>query len=468
MKAIILAGGSGTRLWPLSRADYPKQFLKISGMPSLFQQTVQRLLGAVAPEDIVILTNADYQFHVRSDLLQLFGDPPPPSVVLEPCSRNTAPALALAAAFCLDRMRARLDEVLFIAPSDHVLDPPERFVQYLRRAQEIAGAGYVVTFGVTPRTPETGYGYIKTRAIPGCDYRAVEGFTEKPDPQTAQDYLRSGDYYWNSGMFAFQIGVLLDEFQRHAPAIFSGVQRGYEAALAEFAEMPNISIDYAVMERSDRLVTLPLDLDWNDVGSWDALVTLLARDEHGNMTLGDVLALDTRDSLILSEKRLIATIGLSDLLVVETGDALLIARRGAAQQVKHVVERLKQASRREADEHVTTYRPWGHYTVLERGERYVIKRLVVQPGERMSLQMHQHRSEHWVVVRGTALVKLGEVERLVHENESAYVPPTMHHRIANPGPGPLEIIEVQNGDYIGEDDIVRFDDAYGRALTNER
>lgn len=465
MKAIILAGGSGTRLWPLSRADYPKQFLKINGMPSLFQQTVQRLAGTVAPEDIVILTNADYQFHVRGDLLQLFGDPPPPSVVLEPCSRNTAPALALAAAFCRDRLGARLDEVLFVAPSDHVLDPPRRFAQYLQRAREIAGAGYIVTFGITPKSAETGYGYLKTRAIPGCDYRAVEGFTEKPDRQTAEQYLHSGDYCWNSGMFAFQIGVFLDELHRHAPLVSSCIRDGYARALGEFAAMPNVSIDYAVMERSDRLVTLPLDLEWNDVGSWDALLTLLARDEHGNMTLGDVLALDTRDSLILSDKRLIATIGLSEVLVVETGDALLIARRGAAQHVKHVVERLKQQGRREADEHVTTYRPWGHYTVLERGDRYTIKRLVVQPGERMSLQMHRHRSEHWVVVRGTALVKLGEVERLVHENESAYVPPTMHHRIANPGTVPLEIIEVQNGDYLGEDDIVRFDDAYGRAVS---
>jgi len=464
MKAVILAGGSGTRLWPLSRAAYPKQFLKLNGMPSLFQQTVQRLRRAVAPDDIVILTNAGYQFHVRSDLRQIFGEPAPPHVVLEPCSRNTAPALALAAAFCRDRLRARLDEVLFVAPSDHVLDPAERFAQHLHRAQQIAGAGYVVTFGVTPRSAETGYGYIKTRTVPGCDYRTVDGFTEKPDLQTARRFLESGDYYWNSGMFALQIGVLLDELQRHAPAVFSSIQQGYDHALAAFAAMPNISIDYAVMERSDHLVTLPLDLTWNDVGSWDALLSLLARDEHGNMTSGDVITLDTRDSLVLSEKRLIATIGLSDLLVVETGDALLIARRGAAQRVKHLVERLKQESRREADEHVTTYRPWGHYTVLERGDRYLIKRLVVQPGESMSLQMHQHRSEHWVVVRGTALVTLGEGERLVHENESAYVPPTMRHRIANPGTVPLEIIEVQNGNYIGEDDIVRFDDAYGRQV----
>lgn len=263
-------------------------------------------------------------------------------------------------------------------------------------------------------------------------------------------------------MFAFQTGVLMDELRCHAPEIHSVVEHGYEAALARFSSMPDISIDYAVMERSNRVVTLPLELYWNDVGAWDSFFAVMGKDEDGNLKLGDVIALDTKDTLVMSDKRLIATIGLSDLLVVETDDAILIARRGDTQKVKAVVEQLNRANRPEAIEHLTTYRPWGHYTVLGRGDRYQIKRVVVNPGEQLSLQMHHHRSEHWVIVRGTALVSVDGTEKCVHENESAYIPKSTRHRITNPGKVPLELIEVQNGEYVGEDDIVRFEDAYGR------
>lgn len=462
MKAIVLAGGQGTRLWPLSRRNYPKQFLKINGEASLLQDTVRRLLHAVTADDVVIMTSAEYQFHVRADLLQDLGPGVTDHLVLEPCIRNTGPALALGTAFCLDRLHCAPDEVLFVSPADHVIKPTARFADYMRRAAEIAGGGEIVTFGIKPTGPDTGYGYIKSGRPAGVDYFRVAQFTEKPDTATAHRYLDDGGYYWNSGMFAFQAKTLMEELARHAPAIHAIVREGYDHALAEFAKMPNISIDYAIMEHSDRVVTLPMDVYWNDVGAWDSFFEVMGKDAAGNLAIGDVITLDTHDTLVMSDNRLIATIGITDLLVVETDDAILIARRQDAQRVKDVVEELKQGGRREATEHRTIYRPWGYYTVLGRGPRYQIKRVVVNPGEQLSLQLHHHRSEHWVVVCGTALVTLGTNETFVHENESVYIPKSTPHRLANPGKVALELIEVQNGEYVGEDDIVRIDDAYGR------
>lgn len=457
MKAVILAGGSGTRLWPLSRKNYPKQFLKIGGEDSLLQATARRLLKAVPPGDLVFMTNRDYEFHVRDDIGEVFGDDAARHVVLEPCSRNTAPALALAAAYCLDEMECSPDEVLFISPSDHVIRPDDEFVTYVRRAAEAAAAGHIVTFGIQPLGPETGYGYIKTGAGAGNGVLKVEGFKEKPDRATAYEYLGTGDYLWNSGMFAFQAGVFMEELARHAPEIHAIASRGYREAVASFESMPDISVDFAVMENSERVVTLPMEIYWNDVGSWDSFFDVMERDEHGNLPVGDVLCLETRDTLVMSDKRLIATVGLRDLLVVETDDAILIARRGDAQEVKNVVAELKKRGRNEAESHLTAYRPWGRYTTLEKGPRYRMKRVHVNPGAGLTRQLHHHRSEHWVVVSGTARILRDGEEIFVHENESCFIPKSTPHLLENPGRVPLEMIEVSIGDYLAEDDIVVVD-----------
>jgi len=468
MKALILAGGSGTRLWPLSRKNFPKQFLKLNGDKSLLQQTAERLLKAINPEDIIVMTNSDYKFHVLSDLQSLNSDLTTLSsnIILEPAFRNTAPAIALGIKYCIEKLGCGEDEVVFISPSDHIIRPDERFAEYLKVSEDIAQKGYIVTLGITPDRPETGYGYIKVRSqkskVKSQKFLGVEKFIEKPDAKTAARYAGRGNYYWNSGMFAFSIKTILNEFEKHAPEIRNMLNMDFDEMIYKFQQMPNISIDYAVLERSDKVAALPLDLYWNDIGSWDSLYDVLDKDKNGNVTRGDILTVDTKNTLIIGNKRLISTIGLEDCLIVETDDAILIAKKGEAQKVRDVVSKLKKENRKEADEHVTTYRPWGSYTVLEEGPRYKIKRIAVTPQERLSLQMHHHRSEHWVVVKGTAKVTIGDMEIVIHENESAYVPKSTLHRLENPGRVPLEIIEVQNGDYVGEDDIVRYEDVYGR------
>ncbi len=461
MKAIVLAGGSGTRLWPLSREEYPKQFLKLNGDRSLLQQTVERLLNIVAPEDLIILTCEKYKFHVKSHLAGVEGY----KLLLEPLGRNTAPAIAYGLCYAKEALGCSPEEAFLICPSDHLISPAEEFARVVKAAEEVAQNGYLVTFGIEPTRPETGYGYIKAGqelSVKGLSAYQVARFTEKPDLETAKAYLAEGGYYWNAGIFLFTLGTAEEEFAVHAPEIHKLYAQGFEIMHRHFAEMPEISIDYAVMERSQKVATVPLALSWNDIGSWDALFDIMEKDAQGNVKKGRVVSFDTEGSLILGDKRLIASIGLKDHLVVETPDALLIVKRGDTQAVSKLVKHLKAQGFPEAVEHVTTYRPWGSYTVLEEGPRYKIKRIVVNPGERLSLQMHYHRSEHWVVVRGTARVTIGEEEYFLHENESVFVPKSTKHRLENPGKIPLEIIEVQNGEYLGEDDIVRFDDVYGR------
>jgi mannose-1-phosphate guanylyltransferase/mannose-6-phosphate isomerase len=422
----------------------------------------------VSAEDIIIVTNNEYKFHVKSELEPFLTNDYPSSVphlILEPECRNTAPAVALGVKYCIEKLVCGKEEVLFISPCDHIIKPVEKFRAYVRQAEEIAKEGHIVTFGIKPMRPETGYGYIKAskeQGAKGKEYLIVERFTEKPDTETAQRYLAGGNYYWNSGIFVFTIGLIKEEFMRFVPEIGKTLDLRFDELKKRFPGMPSISFDYAILEKSERVVTIPVEMYWNDIGSWDALFEILDKDENGNVKTGNVVAVDTKEAMIIGDKRLITTIGLRDCLVVETDDAILIAKRGETQKVKELVGRLISQDRKEVLEHVTTYRPWGSYTVLEEGERYKIKRVVVNPGEKLSLQKHYHRSEHWVVVKGAAKVTIGDKEMFVHENESAYVPKSTPHRLENPGKVSLEIIEVQNGEYVGEDDIVRIDDHYGR------
>ncbi|MZP29445.1 mannose-1-phosphate guanylyltransferase/mannose-6-phosphate isomerase [Heliobacterium undosum] len=459
MKVVVLAGGGGTRLFPLSRQDYPKQFLTIGGEMSLLAQTIHRFLRVVEPRDIVVVTNHAYYHHVQIELRKWGVEQA--HVILEPDARNTAPAIALSARYCLDLLGCSPDEVLFVAPSDHLVRPEEAYAEKIREAVQVAQEGRIVTFGIQPTKAETGYGYIQAGEARDNGF-AVRRFTEKPDRARAEAFLAEGGYYWNSGMFAFTIGCLVEEIEAHQPDLAQLLRLPFEEMLGRFAESPSISIDNAVAEKSSRVVVLPFSLYWNDIGCWDAIFEALPKDTEGNVVAGDCIPFQCRETLLMSNGRLVAGIGLEDTLVVETPDVIVVARRGESQKIKEVVDQLKQRKRREAVEHPTQYRPWGSFTILVDAEGHKVKRIVVQPGQRLSLQLHYHRSEHWVVLEGTARVTIGDEVRMIHENESIFVPKSTRHRLENPGKVPLVIIEVQNGIYLEEDDIVRFNDEYGR------
>lgn len=459
MKVVILAGGGGTRLFPLSRQGYPKQFLKIGNEASLLAQTIQRFLSVVEAKDILIVTNKEYLHHVQAELKACGIEDA--HIILEPVGRNTAPAIALAARYCIEKLGASDSEVIFATPADHIIRPVDTFCKSVKLAADMAAQGKIITFGVKPDKPETGYGYIQAGAACGAGFK-VDSFKEKPDADTAVKYVQAGNYYWNSGMFGFTIGCLQAELSMFAPEITALTASPWEVIVDNFADMPNISIDYAVAEKSEKVVTIPLTTYWNDIGSWDAIYDVLEKDENGNAIEGDCLLVDSANSLVLGRSRLIAGIGLEDLLVVETDDVILVAKKGESQKVKDVVAELKKQGRTEAEVATTVHRPWGSYTVLGEGPGYKMKKIVVAPGGRLSLQMHYHRSEHWIVTGGSARVTIGEKEKIVHENESVFIPMSTKHRLENPGRIPLEIIEVQNGKYLEEDDIVRFDDIYGR------
>ena len=461
MKLIILAGGSGTRLFPLSRSCYPKQFLKIAGQKSLLQQTVERFAGLIVAEDILIVTNKDYIFHVQADLAEIGAEAA--HIITEPVARNTAPAIALAVAYCKDKMDCAEDECLFVSPADHVISPVEDFQMVVEAAETICkNSDNIVTLGVNPTKPETGYGYIHAKAeVVGEGYK-VESFKEKPDLATAEQYLAQGGYYWNAGMFAFSVQTMEDALKNLASDVYAISSLGYEQALERFADMPNISIDYAVAEKSKNIVVVPMvSVNWNDVGSFDAIDEVLPT-ENGNVISGDVITTDSQNNMILASNRLVSTIGVANLIVVDTPDVLLISSKGKSQDVKKVVEKLKSQKRKEISENVTMYRPWGSYTILAEGDGFKVKKITVNPGAKLSLQMHYHRSEHWTVISGTGKLTLDDKVVIFKENESTYIPIAVKHRLENPGSIPLSIIEVQNGRYLGEDDIVRFDDVYGR------
>ena len=461
MKIIILAGGGGTRLFPLSRACYPKQFLKIAGEKSLLQQTVERFLLIAKQEDIVIVTNKDYIFHVQEDLHEIGAEEI--NVITEPTGKNTAPAIALAISYCKDCLNCREDEILFVSPADHLIKPAENFAKLVQQAEEVCKEkNDIVTIGVEPTKPETGYGYIQSADKIGDNVFAVNSFKEKPDKELAEQYLATGNYYWNAGMFMFSIGRMETELEQYVPEIFKISSHGYESCVNNFNEMPDISVDYAVAERSTHMAVMPIkDIYWNDIGSFDSIAEVLA-DKNGNGIYGDVITNDCQNTTILGSDRLISGIGLKDLIVVDTPDALLITEKGKSQDVKKVVEKLKKERRKEAIENRTMYRPWGSYTILAEGEGYKVKRITIKPGAKISLQIHYHRSEHWTVISGTGKLTLDDKVVIFKENESTYIPIAVKHRLENPGQIPLSIIEVQNGIYLGEDDIIRFDDEYGR------
>ncbi|WP_035415196.1 mannose-1-phosphate guanylyltransferase/mannose-6-phosphate isomerase [Ferrimonas kyonanensis] len=461
---VILAGGSGTRLWPLSRTLFPKQFLPLSSKHSMLQDTVRRLDG-VDTTDPVVICNEDHRFIVAEQMRALEVNA---QIVLEPVGRNTAPAAALAALLTQDEE----DPLLLLLAADHVIEDPQAFVTVLSAAVPLAEAGKLVTFGVVPHCPHTGYGYIRRGPASGSGFEVSE-FVEKPNSDTAQRYLDSGQYYWNSGMFLFRASRYLQELQRHRPEMVqicrqavADVSQDLDFVRVDeqaFIDCPDESIDYAVMEHTDDAVVMALDAGWDDIGSWSALWQVGDKDHNGNAIRADAVTHDTHNCLIQGEDRLIATVGLDDMVIVDTQDVVLVAERGRAQEVKHIVEKLKGDERSEVQVHRKVYRPWGYYDSIDFGQRYQVKHITVKPGAKLSVQMHHHRAEHWVVVSGTAKVTNGERTFFVTENESTYIPIGVVHALENPGMVPLELIEVQSGTYLGEDDIVRFDDKYGRA-----
>ncbi|MDS4039849.1 MAG: mannose-1-phosphate guanylyltransferase/mannose-6-phosphate isomerase [Candidatus Competibacter sp.] len=465
---VILSGGSGTRLWPLSREAYPKQFLPLVDQYTMLQNTALRIAGLSDVAAPLMVCNEEHRFMVAEQLRAVGIQPA--AVMLEPAGRNTAPAVAVAA---LHAQREGADPTLLVLPADHVITDVEGFRTAVLEVAPHAGAGRLITFGIVPATPETGYGYIKAGApLDESGVCVVERFVEKPDLATAQGYLNSGHYYWNSGMFMFRASAFLAELERFAPAMLAACQQALAAGRAErdflwldraaFSACPKDSIDYAVMEKTERAVVMPLTVGWNDVGSWAALWDVGTRDDAGNIQRGDVISVGTRDSYIDAGSRLVAAVGVEHLVVVETADAVLVASKERVQEVKAVVSRLQANRRPEGRNHRKVYRPWGCYDSINLDARFQVKRIMVKPGACISSQMHHHRAEHWVVVSGTARVHRGDEVFLLTENQSTYIPVGVQHRLTNPGKIPLEIIEVQSGSYLGEDDIVRFEDVYGR------
>jgi len=477
---VVLCGGSGSRLWPLSRTGFPKQFLVLHGTQSLFQQSVKRLVGLASPSLVsaqpLIVTNESHRFLVAEQWRELDVGTDA-LLLLEPEGRNTAPAITLAAKAAIAAAPADIDPILVVSPADQVVTDGVAFSQALRRAIERAQTGAVVVLGVSPISPETGYGYIRRGAQAAADEAwPVIQFTEKPDFETAQQYLASGEYAWNAGIFVVRASVWLKAIERFTPEISQRVEASWAGAAVDhqfvrplseaFLAAPAISADYAVLERcpgSEFLIeVVALDAGWSDLGAWDAVWALGEKDHQGNVTVGDAVAINTKNTLVHASHRLVGTVGVEDLVIVETADAVLVGHRDQAQQVKTIVELLSKQKREEHQLHRKVHRPWGWYDSIDEADRFKVKRIMVKPGASLSLQKHHHRAEHWIVVQGTAEITCGDKVMVLSENESTYIPLGEIHRLANPGKIPLEIIEVQSGSYLGEDDIVRLEDNYQR------
>lgn len=459
MKTLILAGGKGTRLWPLSRELMPKQFIKLFDGSSLFQKTVERALLFSKPKEIFIVSNRDYRFRILDDLRELGIELPEENLLLEPVGKNTLPAIYWGIKTIHENFG---DSKVAVLPSDHLIKANERYTKALKDGEKLAEK-YFITFGIKPTRPHTGYGYIKPGEWIEGGFK-VDKFKEKPDMETAERYVKKG-YYWNSGMFLFDTELFIGEVKELAPKVYDAFE-GAGSIEEAYEKVPEISVDYGIMEKTKRAAVVPLDVYWNDLGSFDAIYEILDKDEGGNAvkvkgSRADYLGIASSNNLIMTE-RLTATVGINDLIIVDTGDALLVAHRGEAQKVKEIYRELKERGDERVIVHRTAYRPWGSYTLLEQGKGYQIKRLTVLPGKRLSLQRHYHRSEHWVVVSGTARVVVGGEERLLRPGESTFIPAGIIHRLENPGKIALEVIEVQIGQYLGEDDIERFQDDFGR------
>jgi mannose-1-phosphate guanylyltransferase/mannose-6-phosphate isomerase len=467
---VILSGGAGTRLWPLSRNDYPKQFLALTSDLSLFQETLKRLNGIHGALPPMVVCNEGHRFLIAEQAQAIEHNLS--AILLEPAAKNTAPAIALAA---LKAREGGNDPLLLVLPSDHVFSDAAVFHTAVAQAAAVAHAGHLVTFGIVPSHPETGFGYIQAGAALAEGGMQVARFVEKPNRDTAQSYIDAGGYFWNSGMFLFKASAYLDELATHKPAMLQACTAALAVAKTDldfcrvdaeaFNACPADSVDYAVMEKTQRAAVVPLNAGWNDVGAWTAVREVNPQDAQGNASHGDVLLHDASNSYAYAKSRLVCLLGVDNLTVVETPDVVLVAHNDRAQDVKQLVDHLKTDKRSEATMHREVHRPWGHYDSIDEGKRFKVKRITVKPGEKLSVQMHYHRAEHWVVVTGTALVRVGDSEKLVTENESIFIPIGGVHSLENPGKVPLELIEVQTGSYLGEDDIVRFEDRYGRVGT---